>query len=150
MFWTDLGQTAQIERAFLDGSDRRVLHNTNLLQPVGITVDYDDMRIYWSDAGLDAIEFSNLDGSGRMAVETEASGLFYPYALTVAGSTLFWTDWETNSVYATHKDHGSDQTLGHFSTIASFASTPYGIEAILESRQPEGGENFHTFCEVRI
>jgi hypothetical protein len=137
MFWTDLGQTAQIERAFLDGSDRRVLHNTDLLQPVGITVDYDDMRIYWSDAGSDAIEYSNLDGSGRMAVETEASGLFYPYALTVAGSTLFWTDWETNSVYATHKDHGSDQTLGHFSTIASFASTPYGIEAVLESRQPQ-------------
>ena len=133
-----MGQTAQIERAFLDGSDRRVLHNTDLSQPVGITVDYSDWRIYWSDVGLNRIEFCNIDGTGRTIVETEAAGLYHPFALTVADSTLFWTDWETNSVYATHKDHGSDETLGHFTTIASFPSTPYGIEAILESRQPPG------------
>ena len=139
MFWTDYGVTAQIERAFMDGSERRVLHDADLVQPVGITVDYNDWRVYWSDVGLDRIEFSSIDGSGRTVVETEGSGLYHPFALTLADSTLFWTDWETNSVYATHKDHGSDDTLGHFATIASFASTPYGIEAILESRQPSGG-----------
>ena len=127
-----------IERAFLDGSERHAIISTELSQPVGLTVDYVDRRIYWSDAERDIIEFSNFDGSGRMAVETEASGIYYPYALTIAGSVLFWSDLETNSVYATHKDHGSDPTLGHFSTIASFASTPYGIEAVLESRQQQG------------
>ena len=138
MFWTDVGKTAQIERAFLDGSERRVLHNTNLINPVGITVDYDEGRIYWSDVGMDRIEFSAIDGFGRTMVETEMSGLYHPFALTVAGSTLFWTDWETNSVYATHKEHGSDETLGHFATIVSFPTTPYGIEAIIENKQPPG------------
>ena len=138
MFWTDFGQTAQIERAFLDGNDRRVLHDTDLLQPVGITVDYVDGRVYWSDVGLDRIEFSELDGSRRMAVETESTGLYHPFALTVADDILFWTDWETNTVYATHKEHGANDALGYFAVVATFASTPYGIEALLQSRQPTG------------
>ena len=138
MFWTDFGQTAQIERAFLDGSDRRVLHNTGLSQPVGITLDYTTQRVYWSDVALDRIEFSNFDGSGRAIVESEATGLYHPFALTVADDLLFWTDWETNSAYSTHKEHGFDNTLGYFATVASFSSTPYGIEAVLESRQVQG------------
>lgn len=138
MFWTDFGVTAQIERAFLDGTDRRVIHSTDLLQPVGITIDYSDQRIYWTDVGMDRIEFSDFDGAGRRSVETEVTGLYHPFSLTIADDILFWTDWETNSVYATHKEHGADDTVGYFSTIASFASTPYGVEAALEGKQIQG------------
>ena len=138
MFWTDFGKTAMIERAFLDGSDRRVIHDTDLLQPVGITVDYDSRRIYWSDVELDRLEYSSFDGSGRSVVETEASGLFHPFTLTVANELLFWTDWETDSVYTTHKEHGANGMSGYFATVARFTSNPYGIEAVLESRQQPG------------
>ena len=138
MFWTDLGVTAQIERAFLDGSERRVIINTGLSQPVGITIDYGDQRIYWSDIDLDRLEYSSFDGSGRSVVETEASGLLHPFVLTVANDLLFWTDWVTNSVYATHKVHGSNDTIGYFAMVATFLSDPYGIEALLENRQQQG------------
>lgn len=138
MFWSDLGQTAKIERAFLDGNDRRVILNTDLSQPVGLTIDYNEQRIYWSDVDLDRLEYSNYDGSGRSVVETEASGLLHPFALTVGNDLLFWTDWVTNSVYATHKEHGSDSINGYFSIVATFSSTPYGIEALLENRQQAG------------
>ena len=150
MFWTDFGQTAQIEFAYLDGSDRRVMHNTDLLQPVGITVDYVDGKIYWSDVGLDRIEYSNLDGSGRTILETESSGLYHPFSLTVADDLVFWTDWETNSIYTTHKEHGADQTLGYFATVATFSSIPYGIEALLESRQPTGYFTFVNVCRLHV
>lgn len=133
-----MGVTAQIERAFLDGSERRVIINTGLSQPVGITIDYGDQRIYWSDIDLDRLEYSSFDGSGRSVVETEASGLLHPFALTVANDLLFWTDWVTNSVYATHKVHGSSDTIGYFAVVATFLSDPYGIEALLENRQQQG------------
>ena len=138
MFWSDLGETAQIERASMDGSERRVIISSDISRPVGITIDYSEQRIYWSDVDLYRIEYCNYDGTNRFLVETEASGLLYPYALTVANDLLFWTDWVTDSVYATHKEHGSDTTNGYFQLIATFSSDPYGIEALLGTRQMPG------------
>ena len=138
MFWTDWAENAKIERSFMDGNDRRTLISSSLSQPNGITIDYYSQKIYWSDSDLDKIEYSNYDGSGRTALETMESGLNYPFSLTVANNLLFWTDLTTNKVYVTHKVHGSDTGNGYFATLALFPSSPYGIEAILSSRQKYG------------
>ena len=133
-----MGVTSQIERAFMDGLDRRVIVNTEIVRPVGITIDYSEQRIYWSDADLHRIEYCDYNGFNRFSVETETSGLLYPFALTVANNLLFWTDSVTDSLYATHKEHGSDNDNGYFQTVATFSSDPYGIEALLENRQEQG------------
>lgn len=138
MFWTDWSETAKIERSFMDGNDRRTIVSTSLSQPNGITVDYAAEKIYWTDSILDKIEYSNYDGTSRATVETEASGITYPFALTVAGNLLFWSDWETNRIYVTHKVHGSDTDEGYFQAVAAFPSSPYGVEAVLSSRQGIG------------
>ena len=138
IFWTDLGATPQIECASTDGNDRRVVISSSISHPLGITLDYNEQRVYWSDAELFRLEYCDYDGSNRMILETEASGLLYPFALTVANNDLFWTDWITDSVYATHKEHGSTGNNGYFKTIATFTSDPFGIEAVLESRQQPG------------
>ena len=138
MFWTDWGQTAKIEQSFMDGSERRTIISSDLSQPSGITVDYVSERIYWSDSDLDKIEYSNYDGTERMTLETEDSGLLYPFALTVADEVLFWSDWATNTLYATHKEHGAETNEGYFASIAVFTSIPYGIEAIYPDRQQTG------------
>lgn len=44
LFWTDWGHIAKIERANLDGSERKVLINTDLGWPNGLTLDYDTRR----------------------------------------------------------------------------------------------------------
>lgn len=44
LFWTDWGHIAKIERANLDGSERRILINTDLGWPNGLTLDYDTRR----------------------------------------------------------------------------------------------------------
>ena len=138
MFWTDWSDTAKIERSFLDGQTRRTIIDSRLSQPNGITIDYASQKIYWSDSSLNKIEYSNYDGTGRMSVETEASGLVYPFSLTVANNLLFWNDWHTNKIYVTHKVHGSDAGQGYFQTVALLSSSPYGIEAVLSSRQRMG------------
>ena len=138
MFWSDLGIPAKIEKAFMDGSKRSAIIHSGLSRPVSLTIDYNEQRIYWSDVDLYRLEYCDYEGSSCSIVETEASGLLYPYALTIADDLLFWTDWATDSVYATHKEHGSNDANGYFQTVATFSSKPYGIEALLDSRQEPG------------
>ena len=141
MYWSDWGRDPRIEVASMDGSDRRDFVISGISQPNGISIDLMSERVYWSDSDLDKLEFVTFDGSSRTAVETEATGLQQPFAVSVGGNVLFWSDWATNSVYATHKEHGSDPISGHFATIASFPSTPYGVEALHFDRQPSGDYN---------
>ena len=138
MFWTDWGMTAKVERAFMDGEDRSTIHAVGLSQPNGITIDYSTKKIYWSDAELDKIEYSNYDGSERTLLESLDDGILHPFGLSIADELLFWTDWETNYLYYTHKDHGNTEGLGVFQPLAHFTSTPYGVEALVDSRQTPG------------
>ena len=138
MFWTDWGEMPRIELAYMDGSGRHTIVDTDLSQPIAITVDYATEKVYWSDSDLDKIEYANYDGSERMVLETQNVGLAYPFGLTVAGDVLFWTDWGTNTLYATHKQRGAESSQGYLTEIAVFTSTPYGIEAVDGGRQLPG------------
>ena len=40
MFWTDWGSPGKIERAYMDGTGRITIADTNLLWPNDITIDY--------------------------------------------------------------------------------------------------------------
>ena len=63
MFWTDWGRPTKIEAAWLDGSQRRTIVNTNLTFPNGLALDYERNLLYWVDAGDDSsIEYANFDG----------------------------------------------------------------------------------------
>ena len=41
MFWTDWGNPGKIERAYMDGTERMTLANTNLVWPNDITIDHE-------------------------------------------------------------------------------------------------------------
>ena len=138
MYWTDYGVVAKIETAAMNGDERRILHFSEISQPNGIAIDYLSERIYWSDAGLDRIEYSNFDGSNRNVVENEGTGLLHPFAVTIADNILFWSDWETQKIYATHKEHGTLDEQGFFTEIVTFLDRPYGVEALRADRQPAG------------
>ena len=136
MFWTDWGQLPRIERADLDGNNRLTLVNDSLLQPFGITVDYEGLKIYWCDSGFDAIEYASLNGEGRAVLILDRVGLQGVFALTVASSRVFWTDTETEAMYSAHKIDGNIDTN---STLVydNFQYTPTGIEAVSSSRQQD-------------
>ena len=134
MYWSDWGDPAKIERASMDGSSRTVLHYTGIVWPNGLTLDYEEQRIYWLDANLDKIEYSNLDGSGRTLLESEAGGLVHPFSLTLDGSILYWSDWQTNSIYMTHKVIG--QTILPLGESLLFR--PNVIEVVSPTHQQQG------------
>ena len=54
-----------IGKAGMDGSNRKVIINTNLTWPNGLTIDYTANLIYWADAGTKMIEMADLDGGNR-------------------------------------------------------------------------------------
>jgi len=83
MYWSDWGDSAKIERANLDGSARVILVNTSLGWPNGLTIDYDERRIYWGDAKLDRIETCQLDGSRRQILVNR--DLPHIFGLTLLG-----------------------------------------------------------------
>uniref|UniRef100_A0A452S896 LDL receptor related protein 4 n=1 Tax=Ursus americanus TaxID=9643 RepID=A0A452S896_URSAM len=106
LFWTDWGHIAKIERANLDGSERKVLINTDLGWPNGLTLDYDTRRIYWVDAHLDRIESADLNGKLRQALVSHVS---HPFALTQQDRWIYWTDWQTKSIQRVDKYSGRNK-----------------------------------------
>lgn len=141
MFWTDWGAPSLIERASMDGKERVVLHSVGINQPLGITCDYTNQRVYWCDAGYERIEYSFYDGSGRTVLISGSDGVGFPFDLTIYGDLLYWTDWLENTIYGTHKVHGTD-LLGNFTDVVvihgGLPINPNGIEAITPDRQPTG------------
>lgn len=52
----------------MDGSGRKIIADTNLFWPNGLTIDYAGHRMYWVDAKHHVIERADLDGKNRKAV----------------------------------------------------------------------------------
>jgi len=135
MYWTDWGTVAKIEKASMDGRNRSVIHNTSLVWPNGLTLDYSTQVLYWADASLDKIESSNVDGSNRRVLVNIAG--HHPFGITLFEDTLYFSDWALfqNSIRTANKSGGqSVQTL--YQTACG--SRPYGIQVFSEQRQPQG------------
>ena len=76
MYWTDWGEEAKIEKAGMDGSHRTLLVDSNIYWPNGITLDYDENKVYWVDANFHFIHRMNMDGSQRYDLELDLIKLF--------------------------------------------------------------------------
>uniref|UniRef100_U3IL54 LDL receptor related protein 5 n=1 Tax=Anas platyrhynchos platyrhynchos TaxID=8840 RepID=U3IL54_ANAPP len=136
MYWTDWGETPRIERAGMDSSTRKIIVDSDIYWPNGLTIDLDEQKLYWADAKLSFIHRANLDGSFRQKV-VEGS-LTHPFALTLSGDTLYWTDWQTRSIHACNKRTGEKRR-----EILSALYSPMDIQVLSPDRQPY----FHTPCE---
>ena len=135
MYWSDWGSEPRIERAGMDGSNRSTLHNTSLVWPNGLTLDYPNQILYWIDASLDTIEYSNVDGSGRTLLERMDGEIYHPFSLTLKDEYIYWTDWDQLSIFKTHKDRPNDPIVPVYSGLTQ---RPFGIEVVSPDRQPEG------------
>lgn len=48
LFFADWGHAARIERSFLDGSERKVIVNSDLGFPTGLAIDFEARKLYWA------------------------------------------------------------------------------------------------------
>ena len=65
VYWTDWGQVPKIERAGMDGTRRKVLIDKLIYWPNGITIDYQENKVYWVEANFHFVHKMNMDGSNR-------------------------------------------------------------------------------------
>jgi low density lipoprotein receptor-related protein 5/6 len=79
MYWSDWGKLGRIERAAMDGS-RHTAILEKLGRANGLTIDFVEGRLYWTELDTPAIESSDLSGQNRRSIVT--TDVMKPYGLT--------------------------------------------------------------------
>lgn len=130
IFWTDWGPYPKIERAEMDGSNRRSIITESVFWPNGLTIDYTSNRIYWADAKHNVIETAKFDGSNRRKVISK--GLPHPFAITIFEDAIYWTDWHTKSISTANKQTGAGLKTIHYNL-----HFPMDIHSFHPQRQPK-------------
>ena len=141
IFWSDWGEEAKIVRAGMDGSARKNVITTKIEWPNGLVVDYKDARLYWLDAHNDhgSVASSDLDGNNRKIVVK--GSLPHPFAITIFGNRVYWTDWTTKSIHSCQKKNGNGKL-----EVKSEIESLMDLRAFEQERQPEG--RLHIICIV--
>lgn len=109
LFWTDGGQSPKIERALLDGTNRTALATESLASPRGLTIDYTNDFLYWTDDVLDMISRMATDGTQRQIIRY-GSRYPSPTGMAIFGNYMLWVDKKLGKVFQASKDPAnSDQ-----------------------------------------
>uniref|UniRef100_A0A8C4HE85 EGF-like domain-containing protein n=1 Tax=Dicentrarchus labrax TaxID=13489 RepID=A0A8C4HE85_DICLA len=135
LFWTDWDASLpRIEAASMSGEGRKTIHKEtgNGGWPNGLTVDYLERRILWIDARSDAIYSAKYDGSGLIEVLRGHEYLSHPFAVTMYGGEVYWTDWRTNTLAKANKWTGSNVTV-----VQRTNTQPFDLQVYHPSRQPQ-------------
>lgn len=81
----------------------------------------------------DAIYSALYDGSGLIEVLRGHEYLSHPFAVTMYGGEVYWTDWRTNTLAKANK------WTGHNVTVVQRTNTqPFDLQVYHPSRQPQG------------
>ncbi|CDQ90671.1 unnamed protein product [Oncorhynchus mykiss] len=118
----------------MSGEARRTIHRETGSGgwPNGLTVDYMERRIVWIDARSDAIYSALYDGSGLIEVLRGHEYLSHPFAVTMYGGEVYWTDWRTNTLAKANKWTGNNVTV-----VQRTNTQPFDLQVYHPSRQPQ-------------
>ncbi|CAK8674679.1 unnamed protein product [Clavelina lepadiformis] len=129
VFWTDYGIVPYIARAGLNGDQAMAIITERISWPNALTLDYVTERLYWGDAHTDAIEYAYINGSNRKMLNMEVSPP-HPFAMTFFESYIYWTDWNTLSLYKAHALDASNMQL-----MVNTTHRPYDVHIVHPYRQ---------------
>ncbi|XP_068166712.1 very low-density lipoprotein receptor [Antennarius striatus] len=139
MFWTEIGNEVKIERAGMDGSERKAVVNSSLGWPGGVAVDAISNRVYWTDVRLKAIGSASLDGDDIRILQMEDSK--NPFSLTVFNDLLFWSDSKKRMVLAAQKVSGKKRQV-----LLKRPRQSFGVKIV----HPLLQTGFDSPCEKRL
>ncbi|XP_029365707.1 very low-density lipoprotein receptor [Echeneis naucrates] len=128
MFWTEIGNVVKIERAGMDGSERKAVVSSSLGWPGGVAVDTIANRVYWTDERLGAIGSATLDGEDIQILQMKETT--NPFSLAVFNDMLYWSDAKRRVVHAAHKISGKN-----CQTLLKRPRQPFGVKIIHSLQQ---------------
>lgn len=115
----------------MDGSNltRILTWKDDIAWPNALTIDYITERLFFADAHLDYIAFTDLEGHHRRIV---LSGTSVPhvFALTVFDDHIYWTDWNLKTINRAEKFSGANLTV-----LRNTTHRPYDIHSYHPLRQ---------------
>uniref|UniRef100_A0A671SN54 Low-density lipoprotein receptor-related protein 5-like n=1 Tax=Sinocyclocheilus anshuiensis TaxID=1608454 RepID=A0A671SN54_9TELE len=111
MYWTEWGGRPRIARAHMDGSNIVTLVD-KVGRANGLTIDFVDQRLYWTDLDTCMIESTSMQ-------EIVADDLPHPFGLTQYRDYIYWTDWNLRSIERADKRSGLNRTVvqGHLEYV---------------------------------
>ncbi|CAA9998006.1 unnamed protein product [Nesidiocoris tenuis] len=127
--WGRFGTSGKIFRTTMAGSLKMTIIDKDLSQPSGLALDYDERMLYWTDAVREKIERINLDGTPNREVLISAT--IYPFALTVYGNYIYWTDLQLRGVYRAEKHTGANMV----ELVKRLEDSPRDIQVYSVDRQ---------------
>ncbi|KAI8520240.1 hypothetical protein Bbelb_034970 [Branchiostoma belcheri] len=131
LFWGNQGDFT-IRRARLDGSDVETLHNTGLVWPNELVVDFPNSRLYWIEGYFGYIGSSALDGTDRTIVANVSSG-YVLFGLALQDDTLYYTSWE-GKLFSVDQNSGEQSEI----VMEGQGEQLLGLVSVHPSRQPAG------------
>ena len=137
MFWSDWGHYPKIEVCGMNGdlATRKVIVDNDIVWPNGITLDFETRRLFWLEAKLGYIASVDWDGQKRKTIYVAGNkqALPQPFAITMSSNSLFWTDWDTNSLYSYNISTDQVERLKVRGKLS-----PMDIRVFEPNRQPKG------------
>nr|XP_026695954.1 low-density lipoprotein receptor-related protein 2-like isoform X2 [Ciona intestinalis] len=133
MFLTDwYTATARLDRAYMDGSELYTLVDTSVGYPSGITLDFENTRVYWVDTKFDCVETVDYNGKNRRTILSGSHLLPHPYDITLFEEHVYVTDWTKLGIVRSNKFDGSID----YDVITDTGVIPKGLVSYHPARQP--------------
>ncbi|XP_071852029.1 low-density lipoprotein receptor-related protein 2-like [Apostichopus japonicus] len=105
VFWTEFGLDPYIWRNGMDGKGETIeIHGEKIIFPLGLSIDYVSNKLFWFDAHLDYIGYSDFDGEYFHIIPSqEGETYFRPFAVTVFEEFIYSTEWSVMTVFRSNK-----------------------------------------------
>ncbi|XP_047119261.1 low-density lipoprotein receptor-related protein 1 [Schistocerca piceifrons] len=131
-FWSKEGQ---IERAWMDGSNREIFVGSGIKWASGLTIDFQNHVLYWCDAYLNSIESITLDTTTTEVVLNKKTDpdLDRPYGLVYHDGALYWSEFQRGTIHRLRIGNGTSELLIDEGTTL--------FEVKVYSKTAQGGDN---------
>ena len=120
MFWTRTERKGSIWRSWMDGTNHTQIA-TGLSGPAGITIDFQDSRLYWVVYYDQRVQSSDMQGQDVQTV-VQLPSYSYPTGIGVLGGRIYWTTSNTGKLGSSTKA-GQDIQLLHNYTNSLYQMT---------------------------
>lgn len=101
VFWTDWGHNPKIERADMDGGNRKKIVSSKLGWPNCLSLDHKSEKVFWTDSHHGHIESTDYYGNHRKVI---ISGLEHPYAIAITYDRIYWSDWKSKTLQYVYRN----------------------------------------------
>ena len=129
IYWVNYYEIPRtIQRLSVNGLFKQSI--LNVARPSGLTIDYENNLLYWTDDEYNQILSSDLVGNNIRVIPVSAL-IDEPYAIVVFQSNLYWTDESYSHINIANQFTGVRQ-----GSISASLGRPNGIHVIDYSRQP--------------